>query len=431
MTVKEIRKLQAPDETGVTQFYWDEDLPGFAVVCSGLTTHKSYMCKGPFGRGGRSKRRIIGRVDVMPLDEARHKAKEMLLGLSAGVDPRARQTGGATLRQAVDLYIRTRGASMRERSVVGFRTEIERHLASWLDRPLRSVTASMVEERYRSIAAEIAEQYRQAAADHAKLHLARAERAELYAPDAAVFHRAKWEAATNRQIYTGFATANRVMKNFGALWNFMARRADADFPQNPVAILEDQWYRVEPRTRHLSDGDFPAFYRAVTALPSAIGRDLVTLLLFTGMRRDEASALTWDEIDLPHRVIRIPAERTKSRRPLNLPMSDVVYSMLKARRALGKTAFVFPGPNAKGCIAEPRFFFGQIAKTSGILVSPHDLRRSFITVAESLDISMLALAAMLNHAVPGMTSNYVKMSVERLRAPVQKVADRLKELCGI
>jgi integrase len=105
--------------------------------------------------------------------------------------------------------------------------------------------------------------------------------------------------------------------------------------------------------------------------------------------------------------------------------------MLKERRALGRTDFVFPGPNATGCLAEPKFYFQQIAATTGIVLSPHDLRRSFITVAESLDISMLALAAMLNHAVPGMTSNYVQMNVERLRQPVQRVADRLKQLCGI
>lgn len=401
------------------------------MVCSGTTDNKSYMCKGPMGVGGRSVRRTIGNVKKWTLDEARRKAKKMLLGLSSGVDPRARQTGGATVRQAVDLYVKMRGDVMRERSVIGFRSEIERHLSAWIDRPLRSITPAMVEERHKSIAAEIAEQHRQAAADHAKRHLARAERAEVQWPEAAAAHRAKWEAATKRQIYTGAATANRVMKTFGSLWNFMAKRADADFPENPVAILEDQWYRVEPRTRQLYDADFAAFYKAVAALPSAVGRDFVTLLLFTGLRETEATDLQWTEIDLPNRVIRLPAERTKPRRPLNLPMSDVVHNMMVARRALGKTKFVFPGTGKSGHIAEPRSFFSQIAKTTSIAVSPHDLRRSFITVAESLDISILALAAMLNHKVPGPTPRYVQMNPKRLHTQMQKVADRLKELCGI
>ena len=430
LTERVVRNLEAPDPSGEQVFHWDTTLSGFAVVCSGTTDNKSYMCKGPMGVGGRSVRRTIGNVQRLSLDEARRKARAMLLGLSSGVDPRARQTGGATVRQAVDLYARTRGATMRERSVIGFRSEIERHLDGWLDRPLRQITPAMVEERHKAIAAKIAEQHRQAAAEHARRHLARAERAELYAPEAAARHRARWEAATNRQIYTGAATANRVMKTFGSLWTFMAERADADFPRNPVGILQRQWYRVERRTRHLTDADFAAFYRGVLALPSAVGRDYVTLLLFTGLRRREASFLTWGEVDLPNRVIRLPAERTKPRRALNLPMSDVVHGMLAARRALGKTDFVFPGTGKSGhIIAEPRFL-EQIDAATGIYVSCHDLRRSFATVAQNL-VNAFELAALINHVVPGVTADYVQLSVEKLRTPVQKVADRLKELCGI
>ena len=74
----------------------------------------------------------------------------------------------------------------------------------------------------------------------------------------------------------------------------------------------------------------------------------------------------------------------------------------------------------------------QLIDKYGIVVSCHDLRRSFITVAESTDISPLALKALVNHAVGGdVTSNYVRLTVERLREPAQRVADRLKQLCGI
>jgi len=68
----------------------------------------------------------------------------------------------------------------------------------------------------------------------------------------------------------------------------------------------------------------------------------------------------------------------------------------------------------------------------GIVVSCHDLRRSFITTAESADISAIALKALVNHAVGGnVTENYIQMSPERLREPAQRVTDRLKQLCGI
>jgi hypothetical protein len=39
---------------------------------------------------------------------------------------------------------------------------------------------------------------------------------------------------------------------------------------------------------------------------------------------------------------------------------------------------------------------------------------------------------LVNHAIGGdVTAHYVLMSLERLREPAQRVADRLKELCGI
>ncbi len=142
-------------------------------------------------------------------------------------------------------------------------------------------------------------------------------------------------------------------------------------------------------------------------------------MLFTGLRRREAAALRWDEIDLGARVIRLPAARTKAGRKLDLPMSSFVRDLLVARRALGNDGgWVFGADSASGHIEEPSSTFEEVAKATaianakaagveiddddapreliekyGIVVSCHDLRRTFITVAESTDISPLALKA--------------------------------------
>ena len=47
-------------------------------------------------------------------------------------------------------------------------------------------------------------------------------------------------------------------------------------------------------------------------------------------------------------------------------------------------------------------------------------------------MSVLALKALVNHSLgKGVTEGYVQMSVERLREPAQRVADKLKSLCGV
>jgi integrase len=83
------------------------------------------------------------------------------------------------------------------------------------------------------------------------------------------------------------------------------------------------------------------FYYAVQNLPD-MGRDYITLLLFTGMRRKEAAGLRWSEVDFDNRVIRLPAVRVKTRSAVDLPMTDIVADLLIARRQLGDANYVFP-----------------------------------------------------------------------------------------
>jgi hypothetical protein len=60
------------------------------------------------------------------------------------------------------------------------------------------------------------------------------------------------------------------------------------------------------------------------------------------------------------------------------------------------------------------------------MFSVHDLRRTFITVAESLDIPAYALKRLLNHRAAGdVTAGYIVIDVERLRRPMQHITDFL------
>ncbi len=73
-----------------------------------------------------------------------------------------------------------------------------------------------------------------------------------------------------------------------------------------------------------------------------------------------------------------------------------------------------------------------IGRTTGIAVTLHDLRRTFVTVAESCDIAPMALKALVNHSLGnGITENYIQMNVERLREPAERVCRKMLELCQI
>ena len=62
----------------------------------------------------------------------------------------------------------------------------------------------------------------------------------------------------------------------------------------------------------------------------------------------------------------------------------------------------------------------------------HDLRRTFITIAESLDIPVYSLKRLLNHKMTSdVTAGYVVMDIERLRVPMQLITDYILKLIGL
>jgi integrase len=395
LTERAINKLAAPDPKGKQVLHWDRDLKGFAVLCSGKTNARTFVVQRTLP-GGRNRRVTIGAVNELSLEKATELAKDMLHELRHGRDPK-KKVANPTLRETFDAYLLAREPgtvrALRPASVALYRFAIEKTLTDWLDRPLREITGDMVEARHRAIAASISKK---------------------------------------GDGNDGIVSANVAMRTFRTLYNFAAERTP-DLPPNPAKRLRRQWFKEKRSKRTVPEEKMAAFYSAVCALPHSVQSDYLLMLMFTGMRRAECASLRWDDIDLIKRVFRVQADKTKTDQELELPMSDIVHDLLVKRRRLGDPgAFVFPGKS------EGRFIIGTtaplkaVAKACGVQVSAHDLRRGFITIAESCDISGYALKALVNHTLgSGVTEGYVQMKVERLRAPVQRVADRIKQLCGI
>jgi integrase len=391
LTARAIVRLPAPDPSRKQKLHWDTELRGFGVLCSGTTNAKTYIVQRDLP-GGRTRRVAIAPVNVIDLDAARERAQLMLADFYRGIDPKAGRRADFTLRSGLAAYVKAR-ADLRPGSVRGYRDSIEKQLTAWLDFPLRNITREMVEDRLRAIAQEVAA----------------------------------------RGHHSGHAAANSAMRALRLVYNFAADRAPPSNPMPPCPVkLKKLWLPVAARTRAVSAADLPRFYEGVCKLPSAVARDYLLLILFTGFRRNEAAALTWEEVDFTARVIRLPAARAKAGRKLDLPMTDIVHDLLVARRAIGDAKWVFPANSKSGHLEEPKFPLQLIADATGVRVSVHDLRRTFITVAESTDMSVLALKALVNHSLgKDVTEGYIQMTAERVRAPTQRVADRLKELIGI
>jgi integrase len=409
LTETRVRRLEAPDPSGRQRLFWDAELKGFGVLVSGKTTAKTYIAQRKLP-GGLTRRVTVGSVAEIELDRARAMAADLLNDMRHGRDPKALRRSAAawTLRRALDEYLRD-NRQIAAKTRAGYRSAVEGYLAGWLDLPLGQITREMVEDRHRQI---------QSGVEAARCAKAAKAGRDLAKP-------AHWGGVA------GASTANGAMRALRAVWNHAADRAP-DLPPNPVR-LRRQWY-AEPRRERLVTADqLPAFYAALADVANRTAADYVKLMLFTGLRRGEAAGLKWSEIDFAARLIRLPAKRTKAGRRLDLPMSSFVRDLLVARRAIGvENEWVFAADSRSKHVEEPRAALDPMADATGIRISAHDLRRTFITVAEGTDISPSALKALVNHSLGSdVTSGYIQLTVERLRGPAQRVCDRLLELCGV
>jgi integrase len=392
LTKRAIDRLAAPDPSGKQKLRWDDDLPGFGVLISGKTATKTFIVQQRLRDGsGKSRRVTIGATAALDIDEARALARRVIGDIFKGTDPkagRAKKTAIPTPNAALELYLAER-RDLAPATARMYRAAIKR-LGPLAGRPLTAITVDDV---------------------------------------AAARARARDTVAASRP-YEGKAAAALSTTVLGTVWRWAARR-NPDLPPNPVPMLSGRGYAVARRTGHIPIGRLADWY-AATARLSPVWRDYLRVLLLTGMRRNEAAALAWSEVDFSIKVIRLPPERTKARREFVLPMSDLVHDLLVARRALGDARWVFPANSESGHVEEPKFALRAVRADCGVAVSAHDLRRTFLSVGLEAGVDLLKLKMLVNHAAGSdVTVGYIQVSMDALRAAAQAIADAMKQHCGI
>jgi integrase len=154
--------------------------------------------------------------------------------------------------------------------------------------------------------------------------------------------------------------------SWAARQGMIARRPTIEFPSLPK--------KTHKRTID------EAQYRRLARALAGDHRLLLQVGWYTGMRRCEMLFLTWDgrgqtpRVDLKAKRVWIPAESNKARADQWLPLHPDLVKILAARRKPAGAVFGFgKGPDAVGVE------FGRLCREAGVVISLHDLRRSFGT----------------------------------------------------
>lgn len=367
--------------------YRDSSLPGFGLrVGSGGT--KTFFIEHRIK--GRVKRISIGRYGHLTPIQARTKAQELLSSIVLGDDPttkkHAYQADNITLRQALDDYLAAR-KDLKKYSRDNYRRSLEDGVPDWMDKRLTDITKDMVELQHSEIGKKTP------------------------------------------------VMANHVMKVLKIIFNHAIAKYEDDSGKsvlsvNPVDRLTKSraWYKVERRKTFLAPHELATWYKATHQIASNAARDYLIFLLFTGLRKMEAASLRWKDISFES--LSFTVKDTKNGKPHTLPITDFLADLLKRRAVETEgSPWVFPSPITGSYIKNPMASVRQVILITGKPFSLHDLRRTFITIAESLDIPAYALKALLNHHNPNdVTAEYIISGVDRLRVPMQKISTFLVEL---
>ncbi len=161
-------------------------------------------------------------------------------------------------------------------------------------------------------------------------------------------------------------------------------------------------------------------------------KDYLMLLLLTGLRRTEGATLRWADIDFQSKVLTVRAELAKNGSEHRLPLSDYLYELLQ-RRYLDRadSEYVFPGQGGTHHMVDSDHVILGVAAKADCPFILHDLRRTFLTVAERLALSYVVLKKLANHSGRNDTTfGYIVVDVERLREPMQKITNEFLRLCN-
>jgi hypothetical protein len=410
-----------PTADGREAVLWDAELKGFGVRMQRGSV-KSYILhyRIGVGRGAPLRKLTIGKHGSPWTPEtARSEAKRLLAIVALGKDPAGAKSESLTVRQLCERYL---GAAQAGLVVTRFK------------RPKRPTTVAIDEGRVSRhikplIGKILARDLRRVDVQRMVDAIAQGKTAGTFkskpsvadAPDAG-FSIDPNVRPRGRAVVTGGAgTAARVVELLGGIYSWAEKR-DLVAGPNPAHGIETA--RGEAKDRVLSNVELQALGRAFHAsevrVPMVVAA--VRLIALTGLRRGEACALRWGEIDIAGCCLRLEKTKTgRSTRPIGREAREVLRSL---PRLSGN--WVFPNRGGTGR-AELKASIAKLFDSAGLKdARSHDLRRTFGSVAADEGYSEATIGELLGHSRRSVTHrHYIRRPDAALVAAADRVSARI------
>ena len=390
-----LRNIAPPDKGNVT--YTDcnpkRAITGLKLLVS-HTGNKSFILKRKIN--GKTKSVTIGKHPDYSVEKARRKAQELIPKLTEGFDPteekKTHRARNVTLEQCFKDYMEDR--SLTNNTSSNYNTLLNNQLFNWKQKPLANISREMIQKKHRNLS------------EHSK------------------------------------SSANKAMRLVRALFNFASEEyldnsGCSIYPDNPVKQLKHKklWNKETRKKTPLKGKELSVWYKSLINLRGEglvdTTRDLLIFILFTGLRRREASNLKWENVDLNNKYFFIP--EPKNHNPLYLPLTNMTHTLLTQRKSRSNSDYVFSGAKENAPIQEPKRQIHKLKESSGTNFTIHALRGTYITIASSTIDNSYIVKALVNHKLPtgDVTAGYISPDVETLRKPAQLIEVSILEIINI
>jgi integrase len=301
LTELSIEKLKPPEKGRLEIF--DDVVPSLALRVT-VTGAKSFVVRTRIKGRPEPIRLTLGDAVAMDLRSARQEASDLLRICRAGDDPRAIIRAKAdeavrrhrnTFRAVTEQFIGAHFSKLRSGSHA--ESAIRRYLIpEWHSRTISSITPADVGQLIQKLL------------DDGSPH-----------------------------------TARRILAHAKNLFQWAADPVREYVKVDPTANISAKTFKIvtSPRQTVLSPEHLRLIWKAAGEMDGPFGQ-CVRLLMLSGQRRDEIARLSWPELDQRDKVLGIPADRMKAKRPHEIPLStpmDTMLADLREDRGTGEYIF--------------------------------------------------------------------------------------------
>lgn len=359
------------------EILWDDEVRGLGwrVYPSGRRT---WVVR--YKVNGRRRIATLGDYGLFTLKEARESAKAKLVSLKGtGKDPFTQPENVPTAAEFIPVFLADCELRVKPSTLANYKTK-----AGHISQDLGGLRVTQVEPR------DVLRAF------------------------------ARWTAEI------GQAGANQTLRLLRALIEFAVKQGLRDAAaSNPAEVAQRN---PEPkRGRELTAQELKSVSRELAReeqeRPEAA--DTVTairLLLFTGARRREITGLTWGEVDLGGRCLRLRDSKTG---PRVIQLNTPALTILAALPGGETTERVFPAARHEVSFAV-QYTWRRVRERAGCPEARlHDLRHTFVTRGLAANYSELLVGKIVGHRSAATTRRYEHVRGEPVRKAVEGIGASL------